>query len=358
MSKMRWIFVLLLPLCLLTSCAKGMYIGRLAWGEAKIVWGSIPIQEVLRDEGRAEGLKEKIRLVQEVKQFAHEKIGLSLDGCYEAFYGVKGDTLIYLVSACPKDSLEPYTWSFPIVGEVSYKGFFKRKYALEEMERLGRGGLDTCLQRAIAFSTLGWLSDPIYSTILDRHQVIIINTIIHELVHNTIFLKGETEFNEQIASFVGEKGALMFIEERFGHSNPWYQRALDLARDEELVAGFIQELYDELKGLYGQEIPLEEKMRKREKIFTQGQRRFAETKMLLKTGYFLDLDREGFNNASIVSYRRYLTPPDSLLQQTYEALGCDLRDFVKLLESLKKTRKAPYRSLERWLKGRSHSPSG
>ncbi|MBW2039413.1 MAG: aminopeptidase [Deltaproteobacteria bacterium] len=357
MSKMRWIFVLLLSLFIFTSCAKGLYIGKLAWGEAKILWGSIPVQEALRDEGMAQGAKERLRLVQEVKEFAQEKIGLSLDGCYEAFYRVKGDTLIYLVSACPKDSLEPYPWRFPIVGEVSYKGFFDKKDALEELKSLEERGLDTCLQRAMAFSTLGWLNDPIYSTILDRHPVVIINTIIHELVHNTIFLKGETEFNEQIASFVGGKGALMFIEERFGSSSPYYQLALDLARDEELVAGFIQKIYDELKGVYAQEMSWDEKMRRREEIFAQGKRRFADLRGMLKTGYLLDLDKEKFNNALIVAYKRYLNPPDSLLHQVYETLGCDLRNFIELLKGLKKTRESPYLYLEKWLWERSKPPS-
>ncbi|RLB07345.1 MAG: hypothetical protein DRG50_03140 [Deltaproteobacteria bacterium] len=351
MTKRTCIYLILFSFFLIASCAKVTYIGKLLWGETKILWGSMPIQEVLGDKGVKDRVKKRIRLVQEVKEFAHQKMGLSLNGCYESFYRVKDDTLIYLVSACPKDSLRPYSWHFPIVGEVTYKGFFDKKDALKEIKRLQKRGLDTCLQRAIAFSTLGWLSDPIYSTILERHPVIIINTIIHELVHNNIFFKGKTEFNEQIASFIGEKGALMFIEEKFGVSSPYYQLALDLAKDEQLVASFLEELYDELKDLYSQQIPLQEKMRRRQQLFAQGKRKFADLKSMLKTGCFMDLDREGFNNASIVAYKRYLITPDGLLQQVYEALNSNMKDFIKFLRSIRKE-KAPHLYLERWLRER------
>ncbi|OGP53002.1 MAG: hypothetical protein A2Y65_04320 [Deltaproteobacteria bacterium RBG_13_52_11] len=342
---------------LLTSCANTLYIGKLAWGEAKIVGGSVPYEEILGDEEVKQQIKEGIRLVQEVKEFSQQKLGLYLDDCYETFYRVKGDALIYLVSACPKDSLEPHTWRFPIVGEVEYKGFFNRADAVKEIKKLEKRGFDTCLQQAIAFSTLGWLHDPIYSTVLDSHPVIVINIIIHELVHNTVFFKGETEFNEQIASLIAEKGSLMFIEERFGLSSPSYQFALDLVGDEGLIAGFFQELYDVLKGLYTQDLPPEEKVRMREEIFAHGQRRLAEFSKQLKARDPSDhIGR--LNNAVVLASRRCLSPSQGLLQQAYEALGGDVRGLIELLLTMRKSKEPPYRFLERWLQERPTPLSG
>jgi predicted aminopeptidase len=353
MTKIRLLSVVLLSLFIFTSCAKSLYILKLSWGETKILLGSIPVQKVLSDDIVDEKIKERIRLVHEVKEFSRKNIALRLNGSYEAFYQVKGDTLLYLVSACPKDSLKPYTWRFPIVGEVTYKGFFNRRDALEEIKKLEKRGLDISLQRAIAFSTLGWLNDPIYSTILDRNPVIIIYTIIHELVHNTIFFKGEMEFNEQLATFVGEKGTLMFIEEKFGNSSPYYQLALDLASDERLVSKFIQGLYEELSGIYGQEISWEEKMKRREEVFAQGKRNFADIKKELKTGYFDGLGEEDFNNALIIVYRHYLIPSVGILQRVYDTLDNDLKRFIELLKGLQKSGKSPLLYLERWLQERS-----
>lgn len=352
--------MLCLVLCsiLLTSCSHGLYLGKLAWDEAQILGGKVPNQEILKDEEVDEEIKEGIRLVQEVTEFSEKRLGLQSDGSYETFYQVQGEALIYLVSACPKDNLEPYTWRFPIVGEMEYKGFFSKKDAAKEIKKLKERGFDTCLQHAIAFSTLGWLSDPIYSTVLDHHPVIVMNIIIHELVHNTIFFKGETEFNEQLASFVAEKGTLLFINERFGRSSQFYGLALNLTQDEELIAKFFEELHNDLQELYdAQDLTREEKIKKREEIFAHGERRLTELSKQLKSGKVSGPVKR-LNNAVIVAHRRYRIPPDGLLIQVYEALGEDVKGLMDLLKTVRKSKAEPSRFLEQWLQERSSSPPG
>lgn len=349
------VIFLLLPL-FLGACANTIYMGKLAWGEAGILGRAVPNDEVLKDNRVDEKIKDGIRLVQEVKEFAQQRLGLRLDGSYETFYRVKGDTLVHLASACPKDSLEPYTWHFPLVGRVEYKGFFSKKDALKEIRKLEVKGLDTCLQQAIAFSTLGWLGDPLYSTVLEYQPVVIINIIIHELVHNTIYFKGETEFNEQIASLIAEKGSLMFIEERFGLHSPSYQLTLDIARDEQLMAGFFEDLYSSLKELYARDLPQDEKLKMREEIFAHGQRRLAELNKQLKAAGSSGL-LERLNNAVVLAYRRYLPPSQGLLQQAYEALGSDVKAFIELLLTMRKSKEPPHSFLQRWLEKRPLPPS-
>jgi predicted aminopeptidase len=354
---MRSLIIFFLFPLFLGACANTLYMGKLAWGEARILGGAVPNEEVLRDKGVDEKIKDGIRLAQEVKEFAQRRLGLRLDGSYETFYRVKGDTLIYLVSACPKDSLEPSTWHFPIVGRVEYKGFFSKRDALKEIRKLEVKGLDTCLQQAIAFSTLGWLGDPLYSTVLEYQPVVIINIILHELVHNTIYFKGETEFNEQIASLIAEKGSLMFIEERFGLHSPSYERVLALARDEERTAGFFLELYGVLKELYAQDLPLMEKLRMREEILALWQRRLVELNKQLKTeGGAGPIEK--LNNAVVLAYRRYLPSSAGLLQQAYEALSSDVRALIELLLTMRKSKEPPHSFLKRWLERQPLLPSG
>jgi predicted aminopeptidase len=355
MFARRSIIILFLFPLFLTSCANTLYIGKLAWGEARILGGAVPNGEVLRDQGVDEKMKDGIRLVQEVKEFAQRRLGLRLDGSYETFYRVKGDTLIYLVSACPKDSLEPHTWRFPLVGRVEYKGFFSKKDAVKEIQKLEAKSLDTCLQQVIAFSTLGWLGDPLYSTVLDNQPAVIINIILHELVHNTIYFKGETAFNEQIASLIAEKGSLMFIEERFGPCSPAYHLALGLARDEDMTAGLFEDLFQVLKGLYAQDLALGEKLRMREEIFILWQRKLLElNKQLTTEGGVEPLEK--LNNAVVVAYRRYLPSSEGLLQQAYEALGNNVPAFVELLLTIRRSKEPPYSFLRRWLQERTSHP--
>jgi predicted aminopeptidase len=357
MGSLWAVMCLILCATLLTSCARGLYLGKLAWGEAQVLAGRVPNQEVLKDKAVGEEIKEGIRLVQAVAEFSQNTLGLRPDGSYKTFYQVKGDTLIYLVSACPKDSLEPYTWSFPIVGEMEYKGFFSKEDADKEIKKLEERGFDTCLQQAIAFSTLGWLGDPIYSTILDQHPVIVINSIIHELVHNTIFFKGETEFNEQLASFVAEKGTLQFITERFGAASPLYQVALDLGRDEDLVSSVFEELYDALQSLYAQNLTREEKIKEREEIFARGHDQLADlSKQLTTEDFSVQIGR--LNNAVILAHRRYRVSADGLIAKAYEALGGDMEGLVNLLQTVRKSKEESSQFLERWLRERSTPLSG
>jgi predicted aminopeptidase len=253
--------------------------------------------------------------------------------------------------------MEPFTWCFPIVGKVEYKGFFSKKDALREIHKLQMKGLDTCLQRAIAFSTLGWLGDPLYSTILKCQPVQIIDIIIHELVHKTVYFKGETDFNEQIASLIAEKGSLMFIEERFGLDSAEYQTARDIASDDKLMAGFFQDLYDALKGLYARDLPMAEKLRLREEIFALGQQRLAVLSKQLKAGEAFE-SREKLNNAVVLAYRRYMTPSQGLLQQVYEAVGSNVKAFIELLLAAQKSKESPASFLAQWLETRPQPPTG
>jgi predicted aminopeptidase len=351
------VMCLVLCLLLLTSCAQGLYLGKLACGEIKILVGKETNQEVVEDYTVAKETKEGIRLIQEVTDFSRKRLGLKPDGSYKTFYQVKGEALLYLVSACPQDSLEPYTWRFPIVGEMEYKGFFRKKDAVKEIKKLKEREFDTCIQHAIAFSTLGWLDDPIYSTILDHHPVIVITIVIHELVHNTVFFKGETEFNEQLASFIAEKGTSLFITERFGVSSPLYQVALDLSKDEELVSNVFEELYSALQRLYKQDLTREEKIRKREAIFAHGYDQLGKLNKQLKTGE-VSVPKGGLNNAVVLANRRYGIPHNGVIAKAYEALGEDVKGLVELLRTVKQSKEEPTRFLERWLQERTNLPDG
>lgn len=353
---MRSLIILFLFPLFFAGCANTFYMGKLAWEEARILARAMPNEEVLRNQGVDEKVKDGIRLVQDVKEFAQRRLGLRLHGSYETFYPVKGDALVHVVSACPKDSLEPYTWYFPIVGRVEYKGFFNKKDALREIRKLELKGFDTSLQQAIAFSTLGWLGDPLYSTVLEYQPVVIINIVLHELVHSTVFFKGETEFNEQVASLIAEKGSLMFIEERFGLCSAEYQMALDIAADDKLTAGFFQDLYDVLRGLYARDLPMAEKLRLREEIFALGQRRLAELNNQLKTqGVFEPIEK--LNNAVILAYRPYLPSSSGPLQQAYEALDSNVPRLVELLLIMRESKEPPYLFLKRWLEERRRPSS-
>jgi predicted aminopeptidase len=203
--KRRGLGIGILFLIVLSGCSTAAYVTRMGFGQAKVLLFSRSNEKVLRDPSINQETKDRIQFVLEVKDYAEGRIGLKKTENYSSYFEVDGQGLLYVISACPKDSLDPYQWTFPIVGRMSYKGFFRLKGAQKEREQLERAGFDTCLRRALAYSTLGWFKDPIFSPMLDQRRAVIAQIVIHELTHTTLFIEDHLDFNEQMATFIGNQ---------------------------------------------------------------------------------------------------------------------------------------------------------
>ncbi len=191
-----------------------------ARGQLMVLWQAQPIEYFLENEDFPGALKEKIELIQEIKSFARDSLGLKLGEHYSTIYDQQGEDILWNVSACKPYKLESYQWRFPLLGSFGYKGFFDRALAEEEEQRLAAEGYDTNIRPVNAWSTLGWFNDPILSNMLYRSEGALAELIIHELTHATIFVKDSLVFNENLASFVGEKGAEAFLAYKYGKKAP------------------------------------------------------------------------------------------------------------------------------------------
>src|SRR5262249_29253930 len=126
----------------------------------------------------------------------------------------------WLVSGSRRTRLEAYEWSFPIVGRFPYKGYFDKKRALAERDRLEREDWDASVGGAAAYKTPLPISDPLPSSALDESTGALAGLLIHELTHGTVSFKNETEFDESLADFVGQRGAQLYLAKRFGADSP------------------------------------------------------------------------------------------------------------------------------------------
>jgi len=283
----------------------GCYYLNQAAGQFDIVFNSRPLEEVYADPGLTETRARKLDLVQASRRFAEERLGLKPSRNYTTYFDTGRRAVTYVVSAVRPDAFVPYVWWFPIVGSLPYKGYFDRKDAEAEAAALQAEGWDVCIGESAAYSTLGWFRDPVFSSMLSMSDASLASTVIHELVHGTIFATGQTDFNESLATFVGREGALQLLEERHGRGSPEVLDARARFEDEALYDAFILDLYDRLAGLYGSERPREEKLAEREKIFAGAREEYGRLVPRFQTGNFRRLAEPELNNATIVAQVRY-----------------------------------------------------
>lgn len=307
---MRWSPELLaLALTAVLLGANGCYYVHIGIGQARVLFGREAIDTVLaKNADLTPEERAKLALVPEILRFAADTLGLAETGSYRTFYDTGRQPIAYNVSASAQTSFTPYLWSFPLVGKMSYKGYFRPEEARAEAARLEQDGYDTQVREVTAYSTLGWFADPVFRHMLTADLSRLANTIFHELTHATVFRTGDTDFNESCATFVGNEGALAFLAAKFGAPSPEVTRARDGLHDEQRFTEFIDDLYTRLDHLYRSEVSEAEKLSKRVEIFAQATREFETFRRAhFKTGAYAWFIKRALNNAVILGYRTYHT---------------------------------------------------
>jgi len=247
----------------------GCYYMHLASGQWRVLRASRSIDDVLEDPATDPTLRSRLELVLEARAFAAE-LGLEVGDQYTSYVPWPDDRIVTSLVATRPGEIEPAGFRFPIVGEVPYKGFFERERAEAEAEALRTQGLDVCILAIPAYSTLGWFADPVTDPMLGFGEHYLVETVIHELVHATVFFADAAEFNEGIASFIGQEGAVRFYA-RVGEGDELRAEVEDRRRvDETLLA-----LREEIGALYAATEPGAERDRRRAALEAEARARLA-----------------------------------------------------------------------------------
>ena len=107
------------------------YLTRAGIEETRILQARQPIADLVADRAHDPAVRQSLRLVLESRDYA-ASLGLDAKETYTTYADVGRDTLLLVLQAAPKDCICPYTWKYPIVGRIPYKGFFDLEAARRE----------------------------------------------------------------------------------------------------------------------------------------------------------------------------------------------------------------------------------
>lgn len=297
--------ILLLCLMLLGSGCRLSYLFHVAKGQIQLLNGAIPISEALNTEPFTPDQRSRLLLVAQIKKFGEEELGLRKTTNYETVYPHSDQNPIYMVSASARDRFLQKTWWFPIVGDMPYLGFFDLKEAKDERKLLLDESLDVFVGRAGAYSTLGWFQDPVTMNLIEGSTPQLVETLLHEMTHATLYVNGQGAFNEGLAVLVGKVGAFQFFLKSFGTAHPFTREAENALADERLFSRFLNSLMDKLGKVYSLDVGYEEKLVRREQVFAAYLGKFQALKADLKTRQFVNFGKAPLNNAYLMTVALY-----------------------------------------------------
>ena len=340
--------VVLLALAWLALSPTGRYLVRAAWAEAGILARRRSIEKIVADAATPAETATKLRLVLAARAFAADSIHLRVRESFTTYTHLDRDTLVLVLSGAYKDKLAPYTWWFPVVGRVPYKGFFDFGAAQAAERELAGKGFDVYLRPSPAFSTLGWFNDPLLSTSLRADTIDLANTVIHELTHNTFYAPGQAVFNESFASFVGARGSAWFFRSR-GDSAAGDQADARWA-DDKLLAQFWATLYASVDSAFRAH-PSDSLARlgARDTLYARARRDLVKTVgPKLRTISPVALERVRLDNAALLAHRIYNTDLD-LFDRVWVHENGDLRRAISRIIELAKSRPHdPFAAVRAW----------
>lgn len=332
-KKIFFAVVLVVAILVVWNWSLVYYGIRQGMGQLEIVWNARPVEEFLQDPSFPDSLKQKLRLIDEIRKYAIDSLGLKDTKNYKTLYDQKNQEVMWVVQACEPFALQPKVWDFPIVGTVPYKGFFNKEKALNLRKELETEGYDVSVRNPGGWSTLGWFTDPILSGMLDRSEGDLASLIIHEMVHATVFVKDDVDFNENLADFIGDTAAYYFLKYKFGADSKQYLDYLHSDQDYRKFTKHILRGTQSLDSLYNTlrpQEPIEQKKEKKramiEKIVTS-----IDTLNLYTKRKGERMKKYLPNNTFFMSYRLYKAKQDVFGVELAEKFNGDMRSYLKHL---------------------------
>ena len=328
-------------LCLLVLSACGSdseYLLQCAKGQLNLMSRAKPIDDLLEQDSVPQEVRAQLVKVVKMREFAVNALHLPDTGSYRKYADLERPYAVWNLVAAPELSLELKQWCFPIVGCVTYRGYFDEDAARQVASSFSAQGYDVDVYGVQAYSTLNWFDDPVLNTFLTNDDLRLTALLFHEMSHQVVYVKGDTAFNESFAKTVEREGVHRWLQHA-GSVDQWQQYLLR----EERSAGFkkmLAQVREELQKVYESKADDNQKRMAKQEILQQAPGDYEALKKAWDgyDGYDKWMER-GLNNArlsSVATYYELVPAFEALLAQ----VGGDLEKFyaeVKSLGELDKT---------------------
>ena len=335
LSHLRVLLAAIL-LATLSGCGT-LYLAQAANGQMHVLNARRPIDRVVADPSTPPPLRSRLMDVRAARDFAVTELHLPDNRSYRTYADVKRPFVVWNVVATPEFSVEPKHWCFPIAGCVAYRGYFKEKSARSFAARLASRGFDVTVGGVPAYSTLGKFADPVLSTMMHYGDSELAATIFHELAHQLLYVKNDTEFNEAFATTVEDAGLERWLASR-GHPE-LLRTFLDENTKERAFVELFASSRAQLKQLYASGLPQGEMRQKKAAVFAA----LAEGVRALQTQqgdhYYDSWLKEGLNNAHLASIATYYQCVPGF-QRLLAEQGGDLQRFYVAAREVSKQARA------------------
>ncbi len=282
-----------------------MYVAQAAIGQWHVMHARRPIDDVVLDKRTAAPVREELFRVREAREFASRVLKLPDNRSYRMYADIHRQFVVWNVVATPEFSVEPQRWCFPVAGCVAYRGYFKERKARAFAAALAKQGDDVAVGGVPAYSTLGKFADPVLSTMLGYGEDELAATIFHELAHQLLYVKNDTEFNEAFAMTVEEDGLRRWLTQR-GQPGAIIAYRRQREHEREFVDLFTR-ARDKLAKLYASRQPPADMRAQKKAILAQlGTDLGAlEQRLHVRSPLYDQWIKEGLNNAHLTSLATY-----------------------------------------------------
>ena len=322
---------------LLGSCATIEYYWQGVAGEVDLLNRAQPISQVVESTPDP-ALKQKLERTLAIREFASRELALPDNASYRSYTALDRHFVLWNVFATPPLSLSARQWCFPVAGCVNYRGYFAEADARGEAARLAATGDDVYVGAVPAYSTLGYLNDPVLSTIIRYPDTEVARLIFHELAHQVVYVKDDTVFNESFAVTVEEVGVQRWL---VAQNDPQLAAQFDLAqRQRQVFLELVSRTRARLEALYASQLDDAGKREGKAAAFAAMRSDYEAQKSRWNgQGSYDGWFAHGANNASIVATGLYSEEVPQF-KALLAAQGGDLPRFYAKVKELARMPKA------------------